>query len=109
VSEEDKGLNKDFYKNLKAQGWWMLRRRFEKTFNCVTKNIESPFDELISIPSDLPNVHDIIDQLSQPTYKHDGSKKLIINKSPDGTKSPNEADAVMMCYWPVKTQEIFIA
>jgi phage terminase large subunit len=105
----DTPLNKDFYKNLKAQGWWMLRRRFEKTFNFVTKNIESPFDELISIPSDLPNVHDIIDQLSQPTYKHDGSKKLIINKSPDGTKSPNEADAVMMCYWPVKTQEIFIA
>jgi hypothetical protein len=24
-------LNKDFYTNLKAQAWWELRRRFEKT------------------------------------------------------------------------------
>ena len=27
----DTPLNKDFYTNLKAQGWWQLRRRFEKT------------------------------------------------------------------------------
>jgi phage terminase large subunit len=24
-------LNKDFYTNLKAQAWWELRRRFEKS------------------------------------------------------------------------------
>jgi len=27
--------NKDFYANLKAQGWWELRRRFERTYRAV--------------------------------------------------------------------------
>ena len=27
--------------------------------------------------------------------------KLVIDKQPEGTKSPNLADAVAMAYWPV--------
>ncbi|WP_283842681.1 hypothetical protein [Bradyrhizobium sp. JYMT SZCCT0428] len=27
--------------------------------------------------------------------------KLIIDKHPEGTRSPNLADAVVMCFWPV--------
>ena len=27
--------------------------------------------------------------------------KLIIDKQPEGTRSPNLADAVVMAYWPV--------
>jgi hypothetical protein len=27
--------------------------------------------------------------------------QLIINKQPEGTRSPNLADAVVMAYWPV--------
>jgi phage terminase large subunit len=27
--------------------------------------------------------------------------KLVIDKKPEGTRSPNLADAVVMCYWPV--------
>ena len=102
-------LNKDFYANLKAQGWWELRRRFEKTYRAVTKGTVYNFDELISLSSEIPNIHDIVEQLSQPTYKHDGVRRMIINKKPDGTKSPNDADAIMMDYWPVRTQEIFIS
>jgi len=102
-------LNKDFYTNLKAQGWWELRSRFEKTYRAVTKGTVYNFDELISLSSEIPNIHDIVEQLSQPTYKHDGVRRMIINKKPDGTKSPNDADAIMMDYWPVRTQEIFIS
>jgi phage terminase large subunit len=34
VIEGDVGtpMNRDFYTNLKAQAWWDLRRRFEKTY-----------------------------------------------------------------------------
>ena len=32
----------------------------------------------------------------QPTYSQDALGKMLINKAPPGSKSPNLADAVMM-------------
>ena len=49
-------LNKDFFGNRKAQAWWALRSRFEKTYRMKTKGIHAPLDECISLPSDLPNL-----------------------------------------------------
>jgi len=99
--------NKDFYRNLKAQGWWELRLRFEKTYKAIKhknehpeKELLYPEEELISIPSDLDEFHELIMELSQPTYGDNGKGQLIVNKKPDGTKSPNRADSVMMLMWP---------
>ena len=94
-------LNKDFYQNLKAQGWWQLRRRFEKTHRAVKEGIEFPHDELISIPSDLPLLRTLQKELSQPTISRGTRMRLVIDKQPEGTRSPNLADAIVMAYWPV--------
>lgn len=76
--------------------------RFEKTHKAVTKGEKFETDELISIPSDIEDRESLIKQLSQATYTtSSGSGKLIINKKPKGTKSPNKADAVVMAYWPI--------
>jgi phage terminase large subunit len=40
-------------------------------------------------------------ELSQPTMSRNSRLKLIIDKQPEGTRSPNLADAVVMAYWPV--------
>jgi phage terminase large subunit len=104
VEPDDKltPLNKDFYANLKAQGWWQLRRRFEKTHRAITEGIQYPTDEMICLPSDLPGLRKLQKELGQATMgQMTGSLKLAVNKRPPGTKSPNLADAVMMCYWPV--------
>lgn len=111
--------NVDFYKNLKAQGWWALRVRFEKTYKMVTKGQAFPHDELISIPSGMRNRHSVVEELSQPVYKYSGDGRLIIDKSPNSSdskklssnaiKSPNLADAVMMCYYPCKKFSILDA
>lgn len=94
--------NIDFYASLKSQGWWQLRMRFEKTHKAVTKGEKFETDELISIPSDMEDRESLIKQLSQATYTTSpGTGKLIINKKPKGTKSPNKADAVVMAYWPI--------
>lgn len=95
-------LNKDFYANLKAQGWWMLRRRFERTHRAITQPDQkfSP-DELISLSSTLPKLHQIRKELTQPTYGYSGRMKLLVEKRPEGMRSPNIGDAIMMCYWPV--------
>ena len=94
-------LNKDLYSNLKSQGWWNLRTRFEKTYKMVNQNTTYPVSDLICIKSDIDNFDELISELSQPTYSHNSSGQITINKKPDGTRSPNLADSVNMVYWPV--------
>lgn len=93
-------LNKDFYDNLKAQGWWELRLRFERTHRAVTEKVKYSPDELISLPSDLPELRGIEKELSQATASKGSKMKLVIDKSPEGTRSPNRADAIVMAFWP---------
>ena len=45
---------KDLFMNRRSQDAYLLRRRFEKTYLYVKKGIPAPFDELISISSELP-------------------------------------------------------
>jgi len=104
-NDDQTPLNKDFYQNLKAQGWWNLRRRFEKTFQAVKLFRDGKphnYDpiELISIPSDLPKLRTLQKELSQPTAKKSSKMRLMVDKTPDGTRSPNMGDVVMMCYFP---------
>jgi len=99
--DEETPLNKDYYANLKAQGWWQLRRRFEKTHNYITKGIKYPPEELISISSKIPKLRSLQQELSQPTAGKSTRMRLIVNKAPNGTRSPNMGDAVMQCYWPI--------
>lgn len=88
--------NKDYFKNLKAQGWWSLRLRFRNTFRLIKQNKPCSHDDIICIPSTLPHCTRLISELSQPTYAQDNLGKMVINKQPDGTKSPNLADCVMI-------------
>jgi phage terminase large subunit len=101
VEDRDTPLNKDFYTNLKAQGWWQLRRRFERTHRAVTEGVGFNHDELISLPSTLPLLRTLQKELSQPTASKGTRMRLVIDKQPEGTRSPNLADAVVMAYWPV--------
>jgi hypothetical protein len=93
-------INKDFYKNLKAQAWWQLRLRFERTHRAVTEGVEYDHDTLISLPSTLPMLRVIQKELSQPTMGKDPRMRLVVDKQPDGTRSPNIADAIVMMFWP---------
>lgn len=97
--------NRDFYANLKVQGWWELRRRFERTHKAVNEGQEYKPDDLISLPSGMPGLSTLRKQLSQPTRGRTGALKMLVNKTPEGTRSPNMADAVMMAFWPVDTAQ----
>lgn len=99
-NDRESPKNKDVFLNLKAQSWWRLRIRFEKTWKYVTKGIKYPIDELINIRSDVPYFHEFCQELSQPTYGHTTAGKMIVNKRPEGTKSPNLGDSGMMAYNP---------
>ncbi len=97
-------LNKDYFANLKAQAWWQLRLRFERTHRAVTEGVKFDPDDMISIPSTLPKLQQLKKELSQATAgRTPTGLKLMVNKAPEGTRSPNLADAVVMAFWPAHT------
>lgn len=96
-------LNKDFFANAKAQGWWHLRKLFRNTYRAVVEGMAYNPDEIISISSAMKSKDKLIIELSQPTYAINGVGKISVNKQPDGTKSPNLADSVMISYAPMNS------
>jgi len=96
-------LNKDFFANAKAQSWWHLRTRFQKTYRAVKEGMDYDPDEIISISSAMAMKDKLLVELSQPTYSVNGVGKIVVDKKPDGTKSPNLADSVMIIYAPMNT------
>lgn len=93
-------LNKDFFANMKSQSYWALRLRFEATYKAVVDKLDYNPDDIISIDPNLPELQRLLMQLSQPTYCLNNVGKVVIDKNPEGTTSPDLADAVMICFNP---------
>jgi hypothetical protein len=96
-------VNKDFFANAKAQAWWLLRLRFERTHRAIQELAAGGYpqfdpDDLIAIDGRLPVLGKLQQELSQPTYSLNSVGKIVVDKKPDGTKSPNLADSVMIRY-----------
>lgn len=96
-------LNKDYFDNLKAQGWFQLARRFQRTWQAVNEGIKYDPASLISIPSTLGDfLGPLRKQLSQAVWaRSTKTGKTLVDKTPDGTKSPNLADASVQAFWPI--------
>lgn len=97
----EKRKNKDFFANAKAQAWWALRLRFQETYRAVNGQ-DYDKDNIISIPSQLKERDALVMELSQPTYSLNNAGKVLVDKAPEGTKSPNLADSVMIAYNPAQ-------
>ena len=105
--------NGDLFANLKAQAWWAARRRFELTYRAVRSKMadatpeERQFtyseEDLVSLPSTLPNLFKIVKELSQATVSMNSRMRMVVDKKPDGAKSPNLADSVVMNYFPARS------
>jgi hypothetical protein len=108
AQDEPGRKNQDFFANCKAQSWWGLRQRFQRTHRAVEAAAVGAVggfnpDDLISIPSMLPCRVKLVGELSQPTFTINMAGKIVVDKAPDGTKSPNLADAVMMEFATVQS------
>lgn len=105
--EDVKGRkNEDFFANLKAQSWWALRTRFQNTYRAVKEGMQVSPDEIISIPANLQHRQRLVMELSQPTYSINTAGKILVDKAPDGARSPNLADAVMIRFARVERQMV---
>lgn len=98
-------LNKDTFRNKRAQFYWYLRDRLESTYNAVVKNQWIDPDRCISLSSDIPKP--VLQQLRRELTrirrkKSDNSSKITLESKADmkkmGIKSPNLADALMMVF-----------
>lgn len=96
--------NRDHYAGYNAQSWWALRERFRKTYEVLNGIALHDFDDLISLPADLENLETLKAELSQPVWSQNGAGKILVDKQPSGTKSPNLADAVKIAYAPKKQE-----
>lgn len=103
----DGRTNKSMFANFKAQSWFMLRERFRTTHNAIHHNKPYDPDEIISINSEMQELSKLVLELSQPTFSTNGSGKIVIDKQPSGTMSPNHADAVNILYSKLKGENFF--
>jgi hypothetical protein len=104
-----KRLNEDFFANAKAQAWWALRLRFQAMYRAVIEKQPYNPDDLISINPHMDELLPLTMELSQPTYSINNSGKIMVDKMPDGMRSPNLADAVMIAFQPSsRTLELWI-
>lgn len=90
----------DIFINARAEWWYLLARRFEKTWEHVEGKRHYPEEELIQIP----NNGNLIAQLSS-VKRLDTEAGKIKAESKDsmikrGVQSPDEADALVLAYIP---------
>lgn len=108
----DKVTNKDFFANLKAQAWWLVADKFRLTYQviqAIKNGTEVPkykLEDLISISSDMPNLHKLKVELSIPMRDEDRLGRVMVESKQQlakrEVKSPNIADAFIMAYAPAK-------
>jgi len=95
--------NEDYYENYNSQSWFALRRRFMYTYRAVVKGIDVPPQEIISLPSTLDGLGKLIAELGQPVIiENTTTGKMLVDKAPNGAKSPNKADAIKIVFAPIK-------
>ena len=103
----DGPLNRDFFANFKAQSWWNIRRRFRNAWLCRDGQ---PYDSnnVISISDELSrdNQRILVEELSQPVRRETTAGKMLIDKSPNGARSPNLADAVIIAACPAERNSV---
>lgn len=100
---EDDRKNKDVFRNLRAQYWWYLRDRFEKTYRVIEYGELIDPEELISISSKCTHLKELRSELCRVQRKRSRTHNLVQVESKedmkkDGRSSPNLADALVMAF-----------
>ena len=98
--------NKDYFSNVKAQMWKTVADRILLTHNAVTKGLPFHESDIISISSNCDYIEVLLTELSPPRRDYDNSGRFKVESKKDlakrGIKSPNLADAFVMCFAPQK-------
>ena len=97
---DDNRPGRERFINIRAEEWWRMRIRAEKTYEVVNGLAEHPEDELL----DLPDDQDLLDQLASPLYFRVGTGSKIRIESKEemrdrNVRSPHKADALILSFY----------
>ena len=73
--------NEDIFANRKAQAWWNLRLRFQRTYQAVVQGKAYMPDDIISISKEAGDIQKLVTELSQATYTINTAGKFLIDKA----------------------------
>ena len=93
--------NKDAFLNKRAQSMYRLRERFENTYNAVVRGVYSNPDDLISLSSNIPDLQDLMAELSRPQRQYKNGMIKVESKDDmrrRGVASPNLGDCCHMAF-----------
>lgn len=94
----DGKTSKERFINRRAELWWKLRIRFEKTYEFVTQGKKHPTEELISLPAHPQ----LVAELSLPLVEYRETGKIQLENKQKmrarGIASPNFADALVLSF-----------
>ena len=97
----DGKTSKEMFHNSRAELYWLLRQRFERTYEMVNGIATYPIEDLISIP----NHAQLISELSIPLRKYTNTGKIKIESKEEmrarGVSSPDWADMIVYLFAPV--------
>lgn len=98
---KDAKTNKQTFKNKRAQYYWSLRDRMKRTYQAVEHGKMYDPELLISFSSQIKDMTTLRAELCRIPRKYNNSGLIQLMSKPEmktqGIKSPNLADAVMMC------------
>jgi hypothetical protein len=96
----DGKTSKEKFDNLKAEAWWTLRARFERTYEHANGIKEHSPEDMISIPNDSQ----LIAELSIPKHEYTDKGKIKIESKKQlaarGVKSPDYAESLVLLFCP---------
>ena len=103
---KDDRANKDVFKNLRAQYYWLLRDRFYNTFRAITEGAYIDPAQMISIDSNCKNIKTLKAELTKIQRKSGTGNVIQIESKADmkkrGMKSPGCSDALVYAFGPTK-------
>ena len=95
--------NKDFFTNLRAQAAWKLRQLCHNSYKVRYENADISPDDCLALSSEMEGLEELVTEMSQPTYvTNPNTNKILINKTPDGTQSPNRFDGLVINVSPLR-------
>lgn len=97
--------NKDFYHNLRSQAAFTLRRLCHNSYRVRYEGADIDPDDCLALDSDMEGLEELVTELSQPTYtRNPNTGKVLIDKKPEGTTSPNRFDSLMIAVSPMRPE-----
>jgi len=99
---------KEMFHNARAEWWYLLAKRFQKTYEYVVEKVPYPHEELISIENDsnLEAQLSSVKKIRKENGKIKAESKDEMLKR--GVKSPDSADAVVMAFIPQNAGNRFV-